>query len=88
MIGNAVLTFSNVVQHSSTRSTLEKCFGIRKTLEQLLKLVEKTSLNVAARKNLAIFITKLVKSDEKFLEEFRRQHGTEILHSAMKNIEL
>lgn len=88
LIGNAVLIFSNVIHQRPARETLEKRPGVEQTLRQTLKLVEEPWLSGAARKNLGIFITKLVKSDAKFLDEFRRQHGTEILHSAMKNVEL
>jgi hypothetical protein len=34
-----------------------------------LKLIEESWLNKPARKSLAIFVTKLVKTDEKFTEK-------------------
>ncbi|CAF0915497.1 unnamed protein product [Adineta steineri] len=88
LIGNASLVFGHVIIHSSVRIFLKENSGIEKTIGQMLKLVEESWLSKVARKNVAIFITKLVKADERFLEEFRKQHGTEILHSALKDVEL
>jgi len=88
LIGNTSLLFGNIINHLTVRNFLEKLIGREQLMSQLLKLIEESWLNKPARKNLAIFLTKLVKSDLNFLEEFRKQHGTEILHSALKDIEL
>ncbi|UJR31847.1 hypothetical protein I4U23_019323 [Adineta vaga] len=88
LIGNASLVFGNVITYSSVQKFLQDYSGIDKTISHMLKLVEQSWLSKVARKNVAIFITKLVKADESFLDEFRKQHGTEILHSALKDIEL
>ncbi|CAM4885913.1 unnamed protein product [Rotaria socialis] len=88
LIGNSALMFGNISAHPSTRQFLQKNPGIEKIIGQMLKLVEESWLSKAAKKNVAIFITKMVKADENFLEEYRKQHGTEILHSALKDVEL
>ncbi|CAF3800334.1 unnamed protein product [Rotaria sp. Silwood1] len=88
LIGNGSLIFGHIIIHSSARIFLRNNLGIEKTIGQMLKLVEESWLSKAARKNVAIFITKMVKADESFLQEFRKQHGTEILHSALKDVEL
>lgn len=104
LIGNASLAFGHIVIHPSTRLFLQKSIGITRVLRQLLKLVEESWLSKPAKKNVAIFLTKLVKIDDKyeslfshprsflssfsFLQEFRKQHGTEILHSALKDVDL
>lgn len=106
LIGNASLLFGHIINHSSACIFLKKTPGIEKTISQMLKLVEQSWLSKPAKKNVAIFITKLVKADERyvnknasiyniyilllfsFLLEFRQQHGTEILHSALKDVEL
>ncbi|CAF5022788.1 unnamed protein product, partial [Rotaria sp. Silwood1] len=88
LIGNGSLIFGHIIIHSSARIFLRNNLGIEKTISQMLKLVEESWLSKAARKNVAIFITKMVKADESFLQEFRKQHGTEILHSALKDVEL
>ncbi|CAF0877328.1 unnamed protein product [Adineta ricciae] len=88
LIGNASLVFGNIVTHSAARKFLREHSKVGGTIGQMLKLVEEPWLSKVARKNVAIFITKLVRADENFLEEFRKQHGTEILHSALKDVEL
>ncbi|CAF2695229.1 unnamed protein product [Rotaria sp. Silwood2] len=88
LIGNGSLVFGHIIIHPSARTFLRNNSGIEKTVGQMLKLVEESWLSKAARKNVAIFITKMVKADESFLQEFRKQHGTEILHSALKDVEL
>ncbi|CAF1262047.1 unnamed protein product [Rotaria sordida] len=88
LIGNSSLVFGHIIIHSSARIFLRNNPGIEKTIDQMLKLVEESWLSKVARKNVAIFITKMVKADESFLQEFRKQHGTEILHSALKDVEL
>lgn len=88
LIGNAALVLSNVISFVVAQRQLKKTPGPEKTVCQLLNLVEQLWLNKVAKKNLAVFLSKLVKSNEEFLEEFRRQHGTEILHAALKEIEI
>lgn len=106
LIGNASLAFGHIVLHPSARTFFQKSIGIERIIRQLLKLVEESWLSKPARKNVAIFLTKLVKVDERyeipprlshciitpfsfsFLQEFRNQHGTEILHSALKDVDL
>lgn len=66
LIGNASLLFGNIIHQSSAHIFLQKTFGIEKIISQLLKLVEQSWLTKPARKNVAIFITKLVKSNERF----------------------
>ncbi len=65
MIGNASLLFGHIIIHSSARQFFQKTLGIEKTIGQMLKLVEESWLSKAAKKNVAIFITKMVKADEK-----------------------
>jgi hypothetical protein len=69
LIGNILLLFGNIIIHSSTQIFLEKSIRINKTIFQLLKLIDESWLNKPARKSLAIFVTKLVKTDEKFAEK-------------------
>ena len=66
LIGNASLVFGHVIIHPSARSFLRKSSGIEITMAQMLKVVEEPWLTKPARKNVAIFITKLVKADEKY----------------------
>lgn len=103
LIGNASLAFGQIVIHPSARVFMRKSIGIERIVTQLLKLIEESWLSKPAKKNVAIFLTKLVKVDDKyetndhflfhsflfsFLQEFRKQHGTEILHSALKDVDL
>ena len=105
LIGNASLAFGQIIIHPSAHSFLQKTIGTERIISQLLKLVEESWLTKPARKNVAIFLTKLVKVDDRygthhrsfccaipfsfsFLQEFRKQHGTEILHSALKDVDL
>ena len=69
LIGNILLLFGNIIIHLSTQIFLEKNIRINKTICQSLKLIEESWLNKRARKSLAIFVTKLVKTDEKFAEK-------------------
>jgi hypothetical protein len=66
LIGNASLVFGHVIIQPSARLFLQRTSGIEKTIGQMLKLVEEPWLSKPARKNVAIFITKLVKADEKY----------------------
>jgi hypothetical protein len=66
LIGNASLIFGHIIIHSSARIFLQKTAGIEKTINQMLKLVEEPWLSKPARKNVAIFITKMVKADDKY----------------------
>ena len=65
LIGNAALLFSHIILHPEARACLENKPGIARTLRQLLALVEQSWLSKAAKKNVAIFVTKLVKADER-----------------------
>jgi hypothetical protein len=66
LIGNAALVFGHIIIHASAREFLRNNSGIKKTISQMLKLVEEPWLSKAGRKNVAIFITKLVKADERY----------------------
>ncbi|CAF2695121.1 unnamed protein product [Rotaria sp. Silwood2] len=88
LIENGSLVFGDIIIHSAARTFLHNNPGIDKTIGQRLKLLEESWLSKTARKNVAIFITKMFKTDESFLQEYRKEHGTEILHSAVKDVEL
>jgi len=71
LIGNASLVFGHIISHPSVRIFLQKTPGIEKIIGQMLKLVEESWLSKPARKNVAIFITKMVKADERYEIEQR-----------------
>lgn len=54
-----------MIVYPSAHKVLRKNPGVEKTIGQMLKLVEESWLSTAARKNVAIFITKMVKADER-----------------------
>ncbi len=59
------MVFGHIINHPSARTFLREHSGIEKTISQMLKLVEESWLSKIARKNVAIFITKLVKADDR-----------------------
>ena len=69
LIGNASLLFGHIITHPSARRFLQKNPGAEKIIGQMLKLVEESWLSRAARKNVAIFITKMVKADERYTSQ-------------------
>ncbi len=66
LIGNASLVFGHIIIQPSARAFFQKTPGIEKTMNQMLKLVEESWLSKPARKNVAIFITKMVKADDRY----------------------
>ncbi|CAF0871945.1 unnamed protein product [Didymodactylos carnosus] len=84
LIGNAALIFGYIAHIPSVVSYF---YSTENLMKNLLTLIQDLTNN-DSKKNVGIFITKLVKNDERLLLEFRNLNGTEILVSSLKNIQL